>query len=703
MISKLLMLFCMASGSLLHAMQKQQDQVQAPAAVSALPKFLKQTYFALLPSDLLVMLKDTLSNEPSIYSALLSAKEPLWIEASGDCYDICFDAAGKRVVTTTNRGIAEVWCSQTGSLLATCDSKKQWGIMAACFNHSGDILVTMDQFGYVFIWDAKDYSFKSSFSTDAEHILSKHGRDRNSLALNAKGDRIVVIAQQGWAQLWNSDGSLIAPLEHPGFLHASSHKAGDKVVTYSADGTAKIWNMKDGSLLATLTGHSATIRSAKFNGPGDLIVTASDDGIAKIWKADGTLHASLVGHEKAVVSASFNPAQELVLTCSEDGTANLWKFDGSLLRTFGEKDGDDHYGAYAQFNEKGDMIYFTICMGLWRVSDGELIANLGILGRRAINGFTPSGDLFASSVAFHRVSIHRRPSFSLAELIGIYGKNTVKMEPCKIKQAAFFVPIAIAAGVQDGDIVRASAARRALCLSSTTCLKLIDFTHAPEVITKELQAESSIAVYGINPQGTHVMALSSCGMIFAWDVRDLKKIVNVEVKGEYSFSQGLFRVGHLSVPMCVGYPRAQATGNELLTQVIDKKYTLTVVPGKGLHLAGNAPKEFNCMISCPDLQALTAAAVSSDGGFLLVRGLPCFLQIIDVRVVNGSLPRERIFDIIAATKHRVCSATTTAWSYDGEYLLCNCAGTVYLMYLKPERTVLFEVMRLLQHFDRMMS
>src|SRR4029077_18876303 len=64
------------------------------------------------------------------------------------------------------------------------------------------------------------------------------------------------------------------------------------IVTASDDKTAKIWEVASGSCIATLTGHTDSVRSAQFNPAGTQIVTASHDGTAKIWDVSSLIFLS---------------------------------------------------------------------------------------------------------------------------------------------------------------------------------------------------------------------------------------------------------------------------------------------------------------------------------------------------------------------------------------------------------------------------
>jgi hypothetical protein len=61
---------------------------------------------------------------------------------------------------------------------------------------------------------------------------------------------------------------------------------GARIATASADDTARIWDVATGVALATLSGHTGQVVSAKFSPDGSRLVTASIDRTARLWRLD---------------------------------------------------------------------------------------------------------------------------------------------------------------------------------------------------------------------------------------------------------------------------------------------------------------------------------------------------------------------------------------------------------------------------------
>ncbi|MEG5064872.1 AAA-like domain-containing protein [Microcoleus sp. B3-A4] len=102
------------------------------------------------------------------------------------------------------------------------------------------------------------------------------------------------------------------------------------IVTATDDNYIKLWQT-NGTLQATLTGHTDKIRRAIFSPSGQIIVSASDDQTLKVWQKDGKLIHDLKGHRSQITSISCSPDGKIIASASADGTVKLWKINGEEL------------------------------------------------------------------------------------------------------------------------------------------------------------------------------------------------------------------------------------------------------------------------------------------------------------------------------------------------------------------------------------
>ncbi len=80
------------------------------------------------------------------------------------------------------------------------------------------------------------------------------------------------------------------------------------------DHTAGIWRLSDFAHLATLNGHTSSVRSIRFAPVGGTLATASDDETVRIWQvADGTLRRVLQVPGCPVESIAYSPDGSLLV------------------------------------------------------------------------------------------------------------------------------------------------------------------------------------------------------------------------------------------------------------------------------------------------------------------------------------------------------------------------------------------------------
>ncbi|MEG4988850.1 AAA-like domain-containing protein [Microcoleus sp. BR0-C5] len=104
------------------------------------------------------------------------------------------------------------------------------------------------------------------------------------------------------------------------------------IVTATDDNYIKVWQ-NNGTLQATLTGHTDKIIRAIFSPCGQIIVSASDDQTVKIWQKNGHLIHDLKGHDGKITTVSLSPDGKIIASASADGTVKIWKINGEELST----------------------------------------------------------------------------------------------------------------------------------------------------------------------------------------------------------------------------------------------------------------------------------------------------------------------------------------------------------------------------------
>ena len=107
------------------------------------------------------------------------------------------------------------------------------------------------------------------------------------------------------------------------------------LATAGDDGNARLWRVAGGeaSLVRTLSGHEARVRSVAFAPAGHLLLTASDDGTARLWQIGDDRPAPAkeiqFGHPAVLLYADFSPDGRQIITGCDDNIARVWDRDSS--------------------------------------------------------------------------------------------------------------------------------------------------------------------------------------------------------------------------------------------------------------------------------------------------------------------------------------------------------------------------------------
>lgn len=104
----------------------------------------------------------------------------------------------------------------------------------------------------------------------------------------------------------------------------------NRILSGSYDGVLRVWN-ESSEVTATRSGHSASVKSAKFLSPSQ-IVSSSIDRTLRLWKYDDSDTGSstltptleLYGHSASVDNLAVHGPSSRILSASSDHTLGLW-------------------------------------------------------------------------------------------------------------------------------------------------------------------------------------------------------------------------------------------------------------------------------------------------------------------------------------------------------------------------------------------
>jgi WD40 repeat protein/serine/threonine protein kinase len=288
-----------------------------------------------------------------------------------------FSADSRRLVTASVDATARVWDIPSGNELAVLQGGHALGIYSARFSPDGKQVLTVsscysepepgapseeksrpDQvdpseihaippstssLGYSRVGPSL-YAFDEREKILARVWDAENGKDIRTLPRPARflrqltelpmfgefspdGQRLVLEFSSG-AQVWDvAAGKLLLSVPYGGMSgenHAAWAPDGKHFATIRGDHVS-VWDAQSGQELATLRGHTSTLRSLRFSSDGKLVLTSSWDRTARVWNAStGAQVAVLNGHLQPVSTVALSPDGRRLVTASRDGTVRLW-------------------------------------------------------------------------------------------------------------------------------------------------------------------------------------------------------------------------------------------------------------------------------------------------------------------------------------------------------------------------------------------
>jgi WD40 repeat protein/serine/threonine protein kinase len=142
------------------------------------------------------------------------------------------------------------------------------------------------------------------------------------VALSSDGQRIISVARDGMARIWDANTG-------PGSVSIDAHPEKAAAVAVSPDGryfatggagqtfsggfyysdaSVRIWDAASGDIVHKLHGHSGYVYALAFSPDGTLLASGSGDRSVRVWDVEtGTSVVRLEGHVGAIAALAFSP------------------------------------------------------------------------------------------------------------------------------------------------------------------------------------------------------------------------------------------------------------------------------------------------------------------------------------------------------------------------------------------------------------
>jgi len=229
-----------------------------------------------------------------------------------------FSPDGRRVVTASKDGTAQVWDVRSGRVIGK-PMRHQGEVVTAAWSPDGRWIATGSKDHTARLWDART-------GLQVGPPL-RHDGAVATAEWSPTGGRLLTVEADGTVRFWDirrgspqGQGKLREKVGWAGWSPDGRH-----VATLFAD-SAQVWDAATGEPSSLPMRHGDLIRSVAFSPDGQLLVTASSDQTARVWDAATALPVGEpMRHAGPVLSAAWSPSSRLVVTVGSDRTVRLWE------------------------------------------------------------------------------------------------------------------------------------------------------------------------------------------------------------------------------------------------------------------------------------------------------------------------------------------------------------------------------------------
>lgn len=288
-------------------------------------------------------------------------------------WDVDFAPDGRRIATGSDDGTVVVWDATSGQSVQTLPVTSE--VHGVAFNRDGKLLATASQDGVARVWDLATASVVFSQT----HVSEAGTAALHDVAFSPTEDLLAVSGEDRAVTFWRPEDGQESPQAlrhgHTSTVHSVDFSSdGKRLLSADLAGTVIVWDVSDLtsiSELKRLEGHTDLICNAVFDRDGVRVATASYDQSVKLW--------TVAAHHGWIYDLAFDPKnRDRLVTASADGTARIWSFQEgrlTLLNTLA-------HGSevrFAAFSPDGKLIATAgkdRTIKLWHANTGALLRTL---------------------------------------------------------------------------------------------------------------------------------------------------------------------------------------------------------------------------------------------------------------------------------------------------------------------------------------
>lgn len=197
--------------------------------------------------------------------------------ADGIVRGVDWNSDCSQIVVGTERGTVTIFDLDTQESLFVLTDHQTW-VRDVAWSPDDLTIATVDKNDTLIIWDSQSGQQVKKLAGYAEADV-EWSLDGTHVAATDTSRGIVII----WDTVSNVPQQTISNAHDKQITDVSWHPNGQWIVTSSKDMTSKIWRVADGTLVATLIGHKATVWEASWSADGSTIASADAGGVILLW------------------------------------------------------------------------------------------------------------------------------------------------------------------------------------------------------------------------------------------------------------------------------------------------------------------------------------------------------------------------------------------------------------------------------------
>ena len=219
-----------------------------------------------------------------------------------------------------------LWNAATGRKAAVLNGERS-GVSAVAFSPDGMTLASLGAGPTVRLWDVHNGKSLATLQGPTRTELAA------CLAFSPDGKLVASGDYNNTILFWDvatKENIAVIKVDGPTIVFSIAFSPDGKILAVGTGNDVpepvfgvSLWDVGSRKAIASLKGHTGSIRAVAFSADGRLLASASSDWTVRLWdvasrKNIGTLR------ETGPVNARFGPDGKVLIVCDFNGTINVW-------------------------------------------------------------------------------------------------------------------------------------------------------------------------------------------------------------------------------------------------------------------------------------------------------------------------------------------------------------------------------------------